>query len=223
LKPPLNNRRSLRYHVQGLLGSFKLEIQADLLNLSLFGLSVRTPVALGPSKQVMCELGEEPDTVSVQGGVVWCRPANQARGAEAAQAGYFDLGVRFNEDLLNKAEGLLRFLDNSTIVKLTKGVYGRFELDYQIPIKLRHRHELKVKEISSSGIMAETDVPLSPENRIDLELPLKDRRFISRARVVWVREDGDDGEPQRLGMEFYEPTQKQSELLRGFIREALEH
>ena len=221
MKPPFITPRYPRYAVHGLRGSLELQTQADLLNISLFGISVRSPVALELDKQVACELGEEPVAVSVQGGVVWCQPAGLARGAEAGPEDYSEVGIRFNKDLQNKAGDLLRFLDSSTIVKLTKGVYGRFELDYEVPVRLRHRHELRVKDISSSGILAETDTPLSPESHTDLELPLKGRRFMSGARVVWVRETG-GGEPLRSGLEFFQPTERHSEILRGYIQEILE-
>ncbi len=212
-------RRSPRYSVHDLLGSFEVEIPADLLNISLLGMSVRSPVVLAVGQHMAFELGEGSNSVRVGGRIVWCRPTDPGRAGDAVSEGYFDVGIQFDEGLLHQAEALLRFLDSSTIVSMTMGVYGRFELDYEVPIKLRQRHELRVKELSSIGIVAETDVALSEESQIDLELPLAERRFISRARVVWVRPVAGGPAPMRSGMEFYQPTEHHLELLRGYIRD----
>jgi hypothetical protein len=220
VKTRFTARQCPRYAVHGLRGSFEIETRADLLNISLFGISVRAAVALEVGKQVACALGEEPNAVSVRGGIIWCRPASLARDAGSGPEGHFDIGIFFEEDLRNKAGDLLRFLDSSSIVKLTKGVYGRFELDYEIPVRLQHRHELRVRQLGSLGLLAEADTPLSLESHTDLELLLEDRRFISRARVAWVRESG-DGVPLRLGLEFFQPTERHTEMLRSYIRETL--
>jgi len=222
LKRSRKARRHLRYSPQGLLGTLKFEIQADLLNISLLGLAIRTPLPLEADQQVTCELGERSDTVSLKGATVWCRPANLARGAEATPEGYFDIGIRFDQDLLVKPEGLLRFLDNATIVRISKGVYSRFELDYDVPIRLWHHYEFRVDELSYLGLRAETDAPLAPEGHIDLELPLGDRRFLSRARVVWVKKASGNGDLSRLGVEFFQPTHQHLDLLQRYIEQAKE-
>jgi len=219
LKSSWKARQGLRLNLDGLLGSLEHEIQADLLNISLLGLSVRTPVALQPGQRLRCMLGEEPDIVSVRGDLVWCSPA-KANLREVPPQGHFDTGIRFDEDLLDKARDLLNFLDKSTIVKLSKGVFGRFELEYEVPIRLRQRREVRLKQISYSGIEAETRVSLIPDSQIDLELPLDDRRFFSPARVVWVQKASDNEELLRLGAEFLQPTQRHLEILKGFIEKA---
>lgn len=212
-------RRSPRYSVHDLMGSFEVEIPADLLNISLLGMSVRSPTALAVGQHLEFELGEGSNSLRVGGKIVWSRPTAPGRAGDAGAQGFCDVGIQFDESLLHQAEALLRFLDSSTIVSLTMGVYGRFELDYEVPIKLRQRHELRVKELSSIGIVAETDVALSEESQIDLELPLAERRFISRARVVWVRSAAGGAALTRSGMEFYQPTEHHLELLRGYLRD----
>lgn len=222
MKPPRKARRHLQRSPQRLLGTFKFEVQADLLNISLLGLAIRTPVPLEADQQVTCELGEKSDTVSLMGAAVWCRPANLARGVEATPGGYFDIGIRFDHDLPEKPQALLRFLDNATIVRISKGVFSRFELDYDVPIRLWHRYEVRVDELSSLGLRAETDAPLAPEGHIELELPLGDRRFFSRARVVWVKKASGNGDLSRLGVEFFQPTPKHLDFLQRYIEQAKE-
>ena len=214
-------RRCARYTVKGLEGSFEVATHADLLNIGLLGVSVRSPVALDVDEQVAVDLGSEP--LSVSGAIRWCRAATLARGVKAGGRGHFDVGISFSESLTSFAADLLRFLDNSTILSLTKGTYGRFELAYEVPVRLRYRRGFQVKQLSCSGMLIETDAPVVRESHIDLQVSLRDRQFFSRARVVWVGKAGHGKEATQLGVEYFQPTEHNIELLRGYLREEFEH
>lgn len=215
--------RSPRYAVEDLCGSLEIEARADLLNISLRGVAVRGPISLDVGSKATLELGAASEAIRVASEVRWRRPAHLAHRAENGLEGYYDCGLSFEEDLSQKAGELLRFLDSNTITRLTKGVWGRFELDYEVPVSLRHRSSFRVNELSSSGMLIETGAVLSPESQIELELSLEPKRFVSLARVVWVASAtiGDDT-LFRAAVEFTYPTERHMEILQSYIRRELE-
>jgi len=217
-------RRHRRFPTEDLKGSFAYAVDAQVINISLSGLALQTATQLSVGRKYSFRLGQEPDTVYLQGTVKWCRfCGTQKQQGRADVEPVYRAGIAFDNILTEKAEELLRFMERNVIVDLRQRISGRFKVEAGGPVKLESVHTFKVKTLSLVGMLMETDLSLEPETRFEIEMRLNKGSFASRARVVHTYEAGvvEEAVFYRMGIEFVGTPADHRQVLENFIREEL--
>lgn len=218
-------RRYPRFATENVHGSFALSVDAQVLNMSLSGLAVRTTTQLHVGRSYNFSLGREADTVEVSGRVVWCRLSGTERQPSGDVMPVYKAGIAFDDVLSQKAGQLLEFMEKNVLLDLRRRIFGRFRAAEDEAVVVESKVEFQVRQISLSGMLIETVVAPQLEDVLAMEIRLDGGRLSASGRIVNIREapaaEGDS--PRHLvGVEFRNATLEQRQILARFIREELE-
>ena len=216
-------RRHRRYSTPDLPGSFAHSVDANVLNISLTGIAVRTATQLSVGRKYLFQLGQEANRIHLSGTVKWCRLSGTQKLDEGDVAPVYEAGIALGEVFSEKAAELLQFLRSNVIVDLRSRIFGRFNVESEDPLTLESKEDFVVKQLSLSGMLIATESLHEPEAVLELEIRLNGELFRCRARIVHVDEAGVVGERPffRMGVEFLQATTEQLQLLEDFIQAEL--
>jgi hypothetical protein len=216
-----------RYRVEGVTGSFFLNTDARVINLSIDGMSIETNSPLKIARNYSLSLDRGRKKMHLEGRVVWCSLIKTARNDAGEVVPVYRAGVHFEDVLTGKASDLLNFIEKNAVISLEKRVFGRFKIETGEEASVGYEAEFRVKQISQAGMLIETD--MSPEigSRFEIALQLKQVGFTAQARVVRsspIRQEGDETAPPRvdLGIEFVDLSAESRRHLADFIKSELE-
>lgn len=217
-------RRHDRFSAEDVSGSFSFTVEASVINISLGGLAVRTQTQLKVGREYRFRMGGEEDAVQLSGTVRWCRLSGTERQESGDVVPVYEAGISFDDVLTEKADQLVRFMEQNIVLDLKRRITGRFKLDASDPVQLETDAGFEVKQISLAGMMLESDLALKPDTMLELEMRLKRRKFTSLARIIYVSEISlEEGELKyRVGLEFIDTAPKMRALLEEFIRTELD-
>jgi len=216
-------RRHRRYSTPDLPGSFAHSVDANVLNISVAGIAVRTATQLSVGRDYSFQLGQEADLINLSGKVKWCRLSGTRKLAEGDVVPVYEAGIALDEVFSEKAAEMLQFLKRKVIVDLRSRILGRFNVETEDPVSLESKEDFVVRQLSLSGILIATESLREPESVLELEIRLNGELFRSRARIVHVDEAEVVGErpSYRMGVEFLQVTTEQLQLLEDFIQAEL--
>ncbi len=209
-------RRHPRFATQNVPGRFAFSVDAQVLNISLSGIGVRTSTQLHVGRRYALRLGQEPNTILVSGSVVWCRLSKTSQRSGGDVAPVYHAGIAFSDVISEKTMRLIEFMEQSEPTDLRRRIFGRFKVAKDHSIVLESKSEFLVKQISLSGMLIESPLALQPGSVFETEILLAGHRFSARGRIVNSSRVG------LLGVEFLEPSPDQQRILEDFIREELE-
>lgn len=216
-----NNRRQQdRFSTENVRGNLSYSVEAEVLNLSLGGLAVRTNTQLSIGRRYRFHLGTAADSVQLTGAVRWCRMSGTVKQETGDIVPVYDAGISFDDVLTEKAEELLQFMEKNITLDLKRRIAGRFKVEDSGPVVLESDSAFLVKQISTSGMMIESDVALKPDTELDLEMRLGRRKFTSAGRIIYLAEIAiqDETLRYRIGVEFTKTSQEKRQILEDFIR-----
>lgn len=218
-----DRRKHERFSAEEVLGNFSYSVEANVLNLSLGGLAVRTYTQLNIGRRYRFRVGDRQDAVHLSGAVRWCRLAGTEKRSSGDIVPVYEAGISFDEVLSEKAEELLEFMERNIILDLKRRIFGRFRVQSKGSVTLESDSKYLVRQLSTSGMMIEADVALKPETTLDLEMRLSRRKFTTPARIVYLAEVDLQNETlkYRMGVEFIGTAPEQAAKLEDFIRTEL--
>lgn len=215
---PQDVRRHTRYETDDLAGSLAIEVEATVVNISLFGMALRTEVELPVGLPCSFALGDATESVVMRAQTQWVRPSS-SNGA--AGRGSYTVGLLFDEELVQeRANKILGFIFNSEIESVQRVRHGRFTFSDVSPLTLESRHEFQARKISLSGMLLETAAPLPPGSRVKLEIVAEDRPLTLTGRVV-NRSEARHESPTasfQVGVAFLPGSEEELKPLEDFIK-----
>jgi len=219
-----DKRQHDRHSADDVPGRFSYSVEANVLNISLGGLAVRTHTQLSIGREYRFRLGGVKNAVQLTGSVRWCRMSGTDKQPTGDIVPVYDAGISFDDVLTDKAEELLQFMEKNITLDLKRRIAGRFQVEDGGPVVLESESEFLVKQISVSGMMIEADVALKPETALELEMRLGRRKFTSPARIIYMAEINvqDETLRYRMGVEFLKTPKEKQEALDTFIRTELQ-
>lgn len=220
-------RRAPRHAVEGLSGTLRLVSKAEVLNISLVGMAVRTSTHLRVGQKCDVQLAHGATTVRFPSSVVWAHLVGLGNPQESGTGPAYEVGFEFHDMLTEQARDLLKLLGETAVVSLEARVAGRFEPSAGEAAEVAASAELLVRKLSTSGLLAETEVGPEPGQELDLVLELGTVPFACRGRVAYLEDpepQGDapaDGSRTRVGIEFLGLDGTARRTLESFIAEQL--
>ncbi len=212
-------RRHTRYEVEGIEGSFVFSLDVRVVNLSVSGMAVETSGRLNLGRSYSFKLRDGDAEVAIPGRVVWCVLGHTRRAAGGEVAPVYRAGVEFDNVLTDKAQVLVRLIEENAAVRLEKRVFGRFKLEAGEGVSVASQVDFTVRKLSLSGMLVETDFPVTKDSRFPLELRLEDEVVSAIGRVAYVEPQGQQKgrEVAHLGFEFIELSKPARVALERFI------
>lgn len=201
---------------------------ARLIDISLTGAGVLTEAPLSPARSYCLVLEDEESRVERMGRVVWKNandpvPANDGRRS-------FRVGVAFEDASIDAVSELLEFIQRHQVgereevesdsVSSSNALRNatRYRLNGVSSLRIRVEHGYQVHNLSLSGMLIESRVPLRQDMKVALTLDLPEGEVRTVGRVVNARAVEVDGSTMhRAGIEFLEMTGSERAILDAFL------
>jgi hypothetical protein len=216
-------RRHKRYEVHDVKGGLLFRTQVVVRNISVSGLSFETTERLKLGRNYSLRLSNAHDCVDLKGTIRWCHLARtSANGGESVPV--YEAGLAFDDVLSERAQNVLRFIEENVVVSIEKRITGRFTPDEIGPAEIEARYDFEVLKISLSGMLVRTQLEAAVGSRFGMEVVLRDSAVPVSGRVASVhRANGGLVEPaSELGIEFLDLHEETRLALTSFISNELE-
>ena len=214
-----DSRRNKRYIVDDLAGNVFYTSELEVLNLSIDGAAIETARRLELNREYTFKIKCNNSFLSLKGKVVWAILVSKVDKNTGAITPVYRAGVRFTDTLNEKSNVLIKFIEENKLKRLENRLGGvRFKISATEQMKIDLIHEYKVKKISFSGMLVETEYPLDVESRHDIELFVNNQRLAILGRVADIKEVIADGiKKYEIGIEFFEISEENEQILLEFL------
>lgn len=215
-----NKRRQPRFVVEGVHGRMVFASQVEVLNMSVSGVALTADRRLNIGTEYTLKLEVGDHELTVKGVVVWSTLSEIKKNAKGEEAPVYSAGMRFTDVLSQRLMELLTFIDSHKRIPENRLGGMRFHIDAPGRAQLAYPTAYRVKVISRSGMLIETDGILELESRYPMDVSLDDGDPIRfTGRVAFATEVEEDGRSLwDVGIEFLELDAGAAARLDGFIR-----
>jgi hypothetical protein len=212
------NRRHPRYIVEDIHGNVLYTSEIEVLNISLDGAAIETARRLEVNREYTFRVKYKDISLSMKGHVVWALLTTRLKKDTQAPVPVYRAGVKFTDVLSEKAEALLRFIEENRGNKTTSRLGGiRFTIANAKNITIGLPRQYSVKKLSLSGMLVETEYPLSVDDQFDIELFLNGDAIAIVGRIAYCREIDAHRSHYDIGIEFVTLKDSDKEVLQHFL------
>ncbi|MFA4828680.1 MAG: PilZ domain-containing protein [Thermodesulfovibrionales bacterium] len=169
-------RRHKRIRVKGVYGKiYKTLSELNILNLSLGGAAIEVKKSLVAGREYSIIIEDKGKQIELKGTVIWSVPKKAREETITDTEPVYYVGIKFDDVLTDKAAALIDFMDSHKATASKERLMGlRVKIASEKNAVLYDPLGYKVKLISPFGMLIETMQPMNPEDRIPMELFLKD-------------------------------------------------
>lgn len=217
-----NKRRHKRYRPDSMEinGRMSLVDKVKIIDISLSGASLKLDKKLELGKTYMIRLGDRKKEFDMKGVIV--RSEVCGIGEKADGKAVYAAGMMFNGGQMDKLPMFLYAIDQKrkmNAVAAERRLKVRFQITTPGEHVLSYPAQFKVKTISLSGMLIQTDLPLEMESRFPLGLSLQGDNPVNLVgRVASCQMMDEAGRTHyEIGVEFMDVMEKDKMLLKTFI------
>jgi len=198
-----NKRRYPRFIVEGVQGKMVFASQVEILNLSLGGVAIKADRRLNIGGEYTLKLELAGETLDIKGLVVWSVMSGLRRSGEDGVPEY-SAGLRFKDIFTERLLRLMAFIDHHKVFEEHRVGGMRFRIDAPGKALLDSPEQYRVKLISRSGMLIETQHSLELDHVYPMEITPPDADAIRfDGRVASIAGVGGESSGQfELGIEF---------------------
>lgn len=183
-KRDYEKRRHHRYDVSGVRANLSLPLEVEVLNMSLTGLAIESPLPLMVGSKYHLTLRREHEVIQLPTDLQWCRRARTEPDALGEPAPVYEIGLDFHGALSEKARELLGFLQHNVVVELERRrAFGYLRIGHEDPAQDSYQ-QFMVKQLSFSGMLVETDPMPEVDADYEMEVHLDRLAMRTRGRVI---------------------------------------
>lgn len=185
----MSKRKSHRNHhrpTQEVEGALVLEVEARLLDLSVNGVAVETAVPLEVGQRYRLKLEDLDHSLELAGTVAWCRPQRPPQGEDGGAPPVYQSGLELAGMLTDKARQLLALMGDNLLRPETR-LSDRFAMELPAPVTLETERPFRLKEMSGSGLLVETDLAPAEGGAVRVQIHLDGGVVEAGGRVMRVR------------------------------------
>ena len=214
--------KRFRLDVVEINGKMILAQKVEIIDISQGGIALKTDRRLNVGKEYSITLGDKGSHIDVKGIIVRCELSKIEERSKGEQVPIYTAGMMFKDVPPNKITDLLNMIEKHKKVALVI-VDGRLAVRFYITTPwektLSFPAQFKVKDISLSGMLIQTDEALGTESMIPMGLSLKaDNPVNFIGKVASCRIAGDMEKAfYEIGVEFTDLTDEGRTLLKQFI------
>jgi Tfp pilus assembly protein PilZ len=168
----MDKRRAPRFVVEGIHGTMTSASQVEILNMSISGAAIRVDRNLRVGGEYALRLEMSDTALVVKGVVVWSVLSEIQKGREDETKPFYSAGMKFKDLLSPRLMSLLEFIDEHKIVQENRLGGLRFHIDAPGKALLDVPTTYRVRVISMSGLLMETEQPLELRQTYPMEVAL---------------------------------------------------
>jgi len=204
-------------------GQLTFASEISVLDISMGGISLTADRRLNIGGKYMLKLEERQNHVSVVCEVAWARMSGTKRSAEGETVPVYTAGMKFVDVSEKTSAELMSFVEcirNEEVQRANdRRTHMRFSIRAPGIAILNFPTDYKVRTISLSGMLIESDQALESESRVPMTLSLQaDRTIGFLGRVVSCQKTDETGVAHyHIGIEFLELTEEAKAALATFI------
>ena len=190
--------------------------------MSLNGMSIETGNPLKVGREYSLDLDRDGMPIKLSGKVVWCTLVRTTRDERGDVLPIYRAGIHFEDVITGKAGRLLDFIHQNAIVSLEKRLFGRFRVETDQSADLGFEADFRVRQISVSGMLVETDIAPPVDTRCRMDISLGSLSFTTEVRVVRVQTIEHAAPLFSLGVQFTRLEPDARDSLEAFIEAELD-
>ena len=218
-------RRHKRYgldliDVKGMMG---LSDKVEIIDTSLGGVAFKADRRLNPGREYMIKLHDKGKTLNVTGIIVRSELSGMETRDNGERVSIYTAGMQFKDGSADQIFDFLKSIvqNRKETEPLTRErrVNVRFQITDSHENILRYPAHFRVKTISLSGMLIQTDQALGIESKVPMELSLNDGTTVNFiGLIVSCQMKEDKGQTYYdIGSEFTDLTETDKTLLQTFI------
>ena len=213
-----NKRRYPRFVVEGVQGKMVFASQVEILNLSLGGVAIKADRRLNIGGEYTLKLELAGEAIDIKGLVVWSVMSGLRKSGEDGVPEY-SAGLRFKDIFTERLLRLMAFIDHHKVFEEHRVGGMRFRIDAPGKALLDSPENYRVKLISRSGMLIETQHVLELDHVYPMEISPPDAEVIRfDGRVASIMRVENEGPGQyELGIEFVALATGDDVRLQAFI------
>ena len=173
-----NNTDHAKFDFTDIQGTMTLAIKVEIINIHHGGVALKADGKLDVGREYTIKLGDEGQSIDVNGIVVRCNMVGTEPTAEGKAIFIYAAGMRFIEGSEDKITAFLNSVEHHVNEKPAQAVERRRAVRYQIaapPEKVIHvRASFKVKDITLSNMLIQSDQSIEQGSMVPLELSLNE-------------------------------------------------
>jgi Tfp pilus assembly protein PilZ len=214
-----NKRREPRFIVEGLQGRMTFASEVSILNMSMSGVAIRTDRRLNIGHEYQLRLEAEGDALNLRGAVVWCSLESRRKDTRGDDILIYSAGLRFTNVMTEALQSLMAFLDQHKRHADQRTGGTRFEIEATGRALLDVPQPFRVKVLSLTGMLAQSQSALGIETLLPMELSLEEREpLVFMGRVAYCTElDLEEGTVFEVGVEFVEMSDADRDRIESYI------
>ncbi|NWF76944.1 MAG: PilZ domain-containing protein [Nitrospirae bacterium] len=214
-------RRQQRYDVEGVTGNILYTSDLEVINISIDGAAIETTKRLDLNREYTFKVQLKDKNLNLRGRVVWAVLISKEKKGSKTLIPVYRAGIKFTDTLSEKANQLIKFIEENRIKKIESRLGGvRFQITDSEKVKIDYPQKYKVKKLSLSGMLIETEFPLKKDAQHQIELYLNEDVIIADCRVVNC-EKFESQEPSvyryNIGIEFLNIPHEDKKKLKLFL------
>jgi hypothetical protein len=215
----MEQRRAPRFVVEGIHGTMTSASQVEILNMSISGAAIRLDRNLRVGGEYSLRLELNDTVLAVKGVVVWSVLSEIQKGREDETKPFYSAGMKFKDILSQRLMELLEFIDQHKIVQENRLGGLRFHIDAPGKALLDVPQAYRVRVISLSGLLMETDQALELRQDYPMEVMLESGEALRFTGRVAYCGAPSEGAPKRyeIGVAFADMTAADRTRLARFI------
>ncbi len=219
-------RRYKRYSLDliDISGKMSLSNKVEILDISLGGVAIKADRRLDLGKEYLIKLQDKGKTLNVAGIVVRSELSGMEKKDNGESVTIYTAGMKFKDGSIDAVADFLKEMvhkKKEAAVPLwgDRRLTVRFQITTPQEKILSYPAHYKVKTISLSGMLIQTDQALGIESKVPMGLSLNDGTSVNfTGRVASCHMKEDKGQTlYEIGSEFTDLTDKDKMVLKTFI------
>lgn len=214
-----NKRHHPRFIVEGVQGRMVFASQVEVLNLSLGGVAIKADRRLNIGGEYTLKLELVGESVDIRGVVVWSVVSGMHKDGDSDTVPEYSAGLRFKDIFTERLLRLMAFIDRHKVFEEHRVGGLRFRIDAPGKALLDSPEEYRVRLISRSGMLIETQHALELDRVYPMEIsPPGTEAIHFEGRVASAVEVGTESPALcEYGIEFVALPSDDDARLQAFI------
>jgi len=201
-----------------------------ILDISLGGISIKADKRMNLDSEYIIKIRARDKMINLKGEVVWALLSELRETPNRGGIPIYKAGLKFTHLSDEKLSEIMQFIENYKsevdsaifVCRLyDQRLFERLRIDTPVGATVLHRYEgCKVKALSFSGMLVESQFAPKIEDRLPMKLILtEDKAVTFQGRVVSCDLIAGEIPPcYDMGIEFLEMSEKDKDTLKEFIR-----
>jgi hypothetical protein len=201
-----NKREHTRFDLIDIQGKMTLANKVEIIDISLGGVALKADRKLDVGREYMIKLGDKGRSIDVKGIVVRSTLTGMEPGPDGENVLIYAAGMKFKEGSEDKITAFLNSVEHHTKVENAQVVERRQTVRFQITAPqekvMIFPANFKVKDITLSSMLIQSDQPLEKESMVPVELYLNENDKLNFTGQVFSIRKTADSDPATYEIEM---------------------